>query len=91
VLQKQETQFDNGFPISENANDTNTPKSDQQETPTSATSDQPMVTRSGRISKKPAYENHYQIEFLVFEAHFHQFSEYVYGFCDTVYHFQISI
>jgi hypothetical protein len=34
VLQKQETQFDNDFPISENANDTNTPKSDQQETPT---------------------------------------------------------
>jgi hypothetical protein len=32
VFQKQETQFDNYFPISENANDTNTPKSDQQET-----------------------------------------------------------
>jgi hypothetical protein len=36
VFQKQETQFDNDFPISENANDTNTPKSDQQETPTSS-------------------------------------------------------
>jgi hypothetical protein len=36
VFQKQETQFDNDFQISENANDTNTPKSDQQETPTSA-------------------------------------------------------
>ena len=48
VFQKQETQFDNDFPISENANDTNTPKSDQQETPTSAASDQPMVTRSGQ-------------------------------------------
>ena len=32
VFQKQETQFDNDFQISENANDTNTPKSDQQET-----------------------------------------------------------
>jgi hypothetical protein len=35
VFQKQETQFDNDFPIFENANDTNTPKSEQQETLTS--------------------------------------------------------
>ena len=61
VFQKQETQFDNDFPISENANDTNTPKSDQQETPTSAASNQPMVTRSGRISKKSAYLEEYYV------------------------------
>jgi hypothetical protein len=44
VFQKQETQFDNDFQISENANDTNTPKFYQQETATSAASDQPMAT-----------------------------------------------
>ena len=61
VFQKQETQFDNDFQISENANDTNTPKFDQQETATSAASDQPMGTRSGRISKKSAYLEEYYV------------------------------
>ena len=61
VFKKRETQFDNDFPISENANDTNTPKSYQHETPTSVASDQPIVTRSGSISKKPAYLKEYYV------------------------------
>ena len=54
VFKKQETQFDNDFPISENANNANTPKSDQQETSTSAASDQrdlDVFPRNLRTSK----------------------------------------